>query len=389
MLDRSTTQWHSRRRFLEMLLGGGCTAAGLSRLAPARADDRPPLDKRPKAPDHTLAVISGTPRERGRAYGQRFADEIRGFFEQEVLKPYAQKDSTPEKLLRYAAACLAPIRRLSPIIADELEGMAEGTGLRLEEVVLLTLHEELWHRGVLPAVDHCTAVAVGPPVTCDGKTYVGQNWDWFGQLYGRSQMLRWERKEGPSVLAYSYPGLWVGAGLNSAGLALCWTSTPSVGIPGPTIGIPSYVLLAHLLYQPSLEAVEEEAARAPQAGWFTFVMADGEGHLLNIEGSPIKRAMERSRGSLVRVYYGTREMTGTPPDKPVPRHPQCQRMADLVEATKGKLDQPTLQGFFGDHESTICKHFGTLDSMVFCTTTREAFITRGPGCLARWQRFTF
>ena len=41
--------------------------------------------------------------------------------------------------------------------------MAEGSGLRPEEIVLITLHEELYHRGVLPKVPHCTAVSVGPP----------------------------------------------------------------------------------------------------------------------------------------------------------------------------------------------------------------------------------
>ena len=61
---------------------------------------------------------------------------------------------------------------------------------------------------------------------------------------------------------------------------------------------------------------------------------------------------------------------------------------DLVGASKGKITLTTVQGFYGDHQSTICKHFGTLDAMVFNATRREAHITRGPGCLGRWQRFS-
>jgi hypothetical protein len=45
--------------------------------------------------------------------------------------------------------------------------------------------------------------------------------------------------------------------------------------------------------------------------------------------------------------------------------------------------------FFGDHHSTICKHNGTLDSMLFNCTTREAYVSRGPGCSGRWRTFTF
>ena len=61
----------------------------------------------------------------------------------------------------------------------------------------------------------------------------------------------------------------------------------------------------------------------------------------------------------------------------------------LLDAGQGRLDRPMLQGFFGDHQSTICKHFSTLDSMLFDTARREAYLSRGPGCSGRWRRFTF
>src|SRR5437763_16050698 len=111
-------------------------------------------------------------------------------------------------MLRYAGQCDKEVRSFSPIIHDELEGMAEGSGLRFEELVLITLHEEFWHKGVLPKVEHCTAVAVGPPDTQDGNTYVGQTWDWMQSVFGLSSVLLWKRPEGPSLLTYAYPGLW-------------------------------------------------------------------------------------------------------------------------------------------------------------------------------------
>jgi isopenicillin-N N-acyltransferase-like protein len=274
-----------------------------------------------------------------------------------------------------------------------LEGVAEGAGLKLEELVLINLHEELCHKGVLPSVDHCTAIAAGPPDTRDGHAYVGQNWDWMPSVYGMSSVLMWKRPEGPSLLGYAYPGLWAGAGLNSAGISLCWTSGQSLGIQSPRVGIPSYLLIAQMLYQDSLKGAVEEARRAAKfgghAGWFTFLLADGKGELVNVEGTPEKLVIEPSRGHMARVYCACREMTGTPEGKPVAYHPQCQRMLDLLGSGKGKLDLPTLQGFFGDHKSTICKHGGTLDSMLFDCTKKEAYVSRGPGCSGRWRKFTF
>ncbi|HUT89799.1 MAG TPA: hypothetical protein VMY37_09900 [Thermoguttaceae bacterium] len=84
----------------------------------------------------------------------------------------------------------------------------------------------------------------------------------------------------------------------------------------------------------------EEARRCGQAGWFTLVMADGDGRLLNVEGSPERIATEWGRGTMARVYYGTREMTRTPEGQPIPRHPRCARMLELLAGAKGRPAHP-------------------------------------------------
>jgi isopenicillin-N N-acyltransferase-like protein len=380
----------SRREFLRVA-GCGAAAAGVCWAPRVRAEVR---REPPKVSDHTLTVIAGKPRERGRQYGEKFKDAIHAFLDREIYQRFAPTPARRDEHLAYAGQCRAAIQKYSPSVLDEMEGMAEGSGLRLEEVVLITLHEEVGKRGVLPKVEHCTALAAGPPATRDGNTYVGQNWDWMECVYGRSSMLLWKRPEGPSLIAYSYPGLWVGAGLNAAGVALCWTWGDTRGIKGPRVGIPSYVLIAQMLYQDTLRDAVAEARRATHAGWFTFVLADGKGQLANVEGTPEKLAVEMTRGHLARADFGSREITGTPEGKPIKLHAQCQRMCALLAGKQGELDRATLQGFFGDHKSTVCKHPGdkggfTIDSMLFNCTTREAHVSRGPGCLGRWKTFGF
>jgi isopenicillin-N N-acyltransferase like protein len=368
----------SRRTFLEQTAAVTGAAMTGGRLAAQAAETTP-------APDHTLRVISGKPRERGRRYGQAFQEPIRAFLDRELYGRFTKGEITRDRMLRYAGQCSREIRSYSPVIMEELEGIAEGSGLEVEELVLMNLHEEMGHAGALPSVPHCTAFAAGPPDTADGRAYVGQTWDWMQSVYGLSSMLLWKRPEGPDLLAYAYPGLWAGAGLNSRGIALCWTSA---GSGDPRAGIPSYALLTQMLYQESLKEAAEEARRARPAGFFTFVLGDGEGRLLNVEGSPQEVAVEFGRGRMSRVGYGSRQMTRTP-EQPIDLHPQCRRMADLLAGSKGKLDRAALQGFCGDHQSTICKHPGTLDAMLFDCTGREAWVARGPGCSGRWKRFTF
>jgi hypothetical protein len=128
-------------------VGLGALASGLgvsprARLAWAGAGEPP------RAPDHTLTVIRGTPRERGRQYGRSFQGPIAAFLDREIYGAFARpKATTKEAMLRYADHCGRAIRKFSPTIGDELEGMAEGSGRRIEEIVLITLHEELCHRG--------------------------------------------------------------------------------------------------------------------------------------------------------------------------------------------------------------------------------------------------
>jgi isopenicillin-N N-acyltransferase-like protein len=377
-----------RRQFLGQAAASGLALAGGAGLAKwAAAADEKSGARGEIAP---LTVISGKPRDRGRMYGSHFKDAIHGFLDREIYQAFIQKPSPKDEMLRYAGACGKEIRRYTPIIYDELEGMAEGAGLDLEEVLLITAHEELYHRGVLPAIEHCTALAAGPPDTADGNTYVGQTWDWMDSVFGLSSMLHWKRDEGPSLLSYAFPGLWVGAGLNSAGLALCWTYADSQNkaARGPRVGIPDYVLLAHLMYQESLDAVEEEARRANNAGWFTFVMADGQGHLLNIEGSPRGLVVERAKGRLARNGFGTRQTRQTLEGDVLPLHPRSVQMNKLLTEAAGKIDLRTIQHFLQDPSCGICVD-STIDMMVYNTTGREAWLSRGPRYGVDWKRFTF
>jgi hypothetical protein len=380
----------TRREFMHRTSSAALVvgATGLMQLAAqAGAEPRPERSR-----GFSSITIAGKPRERGRQYGRHYRDDIAAFLDQEIYRAFIEKPSPKEAMLRYAGACAGAIRNYAPIIHDEMEGMAEGSGIRLEELVLITLHEELYHKGVLPKVEHCTAVAVGPPDTGDGNAYVGQTWDWMQSVFGMSSLVRWQRPEpeGPSLLAYAFPGLWVGAGLNSAGLALCWTSADlGKAGQGARVGIPSYVLLAHLLYQDSLDRVFDEAHRATNAGWFTFVMSDAQGNLANVEGSPEGIVTERHRGRLVRIGFGSRQMTRTPDDQAVPTHPRCRKMLDLIAASAGKIDGAVLQGHFQDPECAISVGPSTIDMMVYNCTTREARLSRGPSYEPAWQSFRF
>lgn len=334
-------------------------------------------------------VISGTAQQRGEQYGTALAGQIREFYEAEILKPFAGKVGTPEELLEFAGQCGEVIREECPIIAAELDGIASGSGLSFNQLVLINLHEELYHRQPLPTYSHCTAVALGPGETGAG-TLVGQTWDWMQSVAGKSSLLEWQREDGASVLAYGFPGMPFGAGMNSHGIALVWTSA-ALGTKGvsPRVGLPSYVLIAHLLNQPNIDSVIRVAERNRHAGWFTFVMADGHGNLVNLEGSPNGISVERAATSLVRIGYGTAKMAGTKPGEPIPQHARCEKLLRLLESTHGRTSRALLEQYFTDPKHQIHVGKSTIDMMIFDTTNRTARISRGPAYGVAWRDFKF
>ena len=191
------------------------------------------------------ATIAGEPHERGAAYGRQFRDEIQQFLQREIRRPFIGQPASETDMLQFAAACGQVVRDECPLVAEEYAGIAEGAGLSFDEVMLINLHEEFYHRTGVPKHGHCTAVAVAPSDTGNGQTYVGQTWDWMESVAGLSSVVEWQRQEGPSVLAYGFPGMPMGAGLNSAGIALCWTSANLEDHQTqPRVGIPAYVLIA-------------------------------------------------------------------------------------------------------------------------------------------------
>jgi hypothetical protein len=188
---------------------------------------------------------------------------------------------------------------------------------------------------------------------------------------------------------------------------LCWTWGDGLGIKSPRVGIPAYVLIAQMLYQETLDAALEEAQRAKHAGWFAFVLADGEGRIAAVDGTPEKLAIQRPKGHTARASYACREVLGGKEGDPVNLHPQCSRMLKLLGDGQGKLDRSSLQATFADHHEwqqgaqrgAICKHPHadangvyagfTVDSMLYDCTNKIAHVSRGPGCSDRWKTFGF
>src|SRR5437899_2378593 len=121
-----SASWN-RRGFLRQVATTGI-AAGLCASSEATRADKEPAGQPdsagvlptsfPKVPDHTLMIITGKPRERGKQYGAKFKDAIHAFLDREILRPFVKQPSPREAMLRYAGACGRAVQNYSPILGD-------------------------------------------------------------------------------------------------------------------------------------------------------------------------------------------------------------------------------------------------------------------------------
>src|SRR5262249_23483978 len=108
-----------RREFVKRVAACGLAVASFDTADGVAAEAR----ELPRARDHTLVTIAGTPRERGRLYGKQFKESICSFLDKEILQKFTTPSMSRDDLLRYAGQCARAIRDYSPLITDELEGI--------------------------------------------------------------------------------------------------------------------------------------------------------------------------------------------------------------------------------------------------------------------------
>jgi isopenicillin-N N-acyltransferase-like protein len=170
-----------------------------------------------------LVDIEGEPFERGYSYGSQTRDL--------VLKAidfytgiFAQTGMTWDQVKRAGQIYAERLRGISEPLFLEIEGIAQGAGVELGEIVALNARTELRYGGDankdLLSGEGCTgAIAVDTAVK-NGRVIHGQNWDWLSECAEFSIVLRIKQKDGPTILTLVEAGTLARCGLNSAGIAI-------------------------------------------------------------------------------------------------------------------------------------------------------------------------
>jgi len=218
-----------------------------------------------------IVLLEGTPRARGRQHGERFRDEIAA-----ALATLRQEHSPAAfASARGKAETAWPmILSRAPDIADELQGIAEGSATQLMEI-LLRVGFEFFDT---PSPTGCTALAFKGP----RGAILGQNWDAPPEAAKELALFIHVGPQGfeQAVIA-SVGGLaWVGC--NRHGLVLL-NNDLMLGSRAP--GLPSQVVRRIVLRESSVEAALMPMRSLPHMAGRSYLLGDSTGDVAGIEVS--------------------------------------------------------------------------------------------------------
>ena len=227
--------------------------------------------------------LKGSSRERGQQHGRllkvpiaRAVEFYRWFFRRHL-------GLEPEALRQRAAAFIEPTHRASPLLLDEYEGIAEGSGQILEDILVLSARYEITFETV--ALGDCSNLFVGPERSQSGNTLLGQSWDWRPEVMDFRAVFVARCDDVPDHIMVTECGQPGKYGFNEHGLGLV-----AAGLrcrQKASIGDQLFVVLGReILAQETLaQACEVMTEFAPLAT-VNVLVADDRGRAVNFECAP-------------------------------------------------------------------------------------------------------
>ena len=229
----------------------------------------------------TGAVVvdcAGDGRARGRAHGEAARDLVAHAVDRWSETTTSGRSGTPldhaEGLLS-GTGLFPTLERLTPDLAWEVRGIAEGAGQPFPLIAALNLMDEQWWHDL---------GAAGPEPGCSllgwrtaGRTVLCQTMDLPAFMDGSQVVLRLLPDAGPGAVVLSSAGMIGLAGVNAAGVAVCVNTL--LMLRHDPDGLPVAAVVRGALSQESAAEARGWLTGVPQASGQHYAVAGREGVL--------------------------------------------------------------------------------------------------------------
>lgn len=339
--------------------------------------------------------VAGTPFELGRQLGEAARGEIRGFAAIALERVNKTVPISRERAMAVAAACIPCVKAYSPDMLEELRGMAQSSGVSLEELMFLQIRNQL-----RPEKEAgCTAFGLDPRATLEARAIVGQNWDNDPALDRFTVVLTRRPAGKPALMNVTQAGLIAYMGFNDRGIGLCNNTLPA---PSRPVGVPHYFTVRGIYETDSLQGAIEAVRRAQRAIPMNIMLVTPQGpadlevtldevHVLEDPGTGIVTHTNHCVcPDLVPINDQFPEL--------IQSHPRKRRIDHLL-AARQPLSLEDLQKALQDHDNyptSICRHnndqpdygfWTSVFSLIIEADVGRMHVSRGNPCERRYETY--
>jgi isopenicillin-N N-acyltransferase-like protein len=324
-------------------------------------------------PPLRVLAFHGAPYALGYQHGAAFAADIAALTEERLrlsTDPFwtGGRAASLAEVMALGAASLRAHKDYCPTLMEEMRGMADATGIGLNELVIMngftdfvdivanSAHATPTGAPVDRLVDDeggCTAFVVDGSMTRDGHALIGQTWDMHSSATPYVIMLDLHPDDAPALLTFTITGCVGMIGMNEAGIAVGINNL--LGADGRP-GVHWPYVVRRMLAQTSVDAALDVLMQAPLSGAHNYVLMGpgGEGDWDGATGA--------QRGYNIEATATRRTVTPVEADNGYVAHTNHCLAADLqpmerprkalsLESTCSRLDQA--QAFLAEQRGRV------------------------------------
>ncbi|MEV0780329.1 C45 family peptidase [Streptomyces sp. NPDC050428] len=323
--------------------------------------------------------ISGSPRERGRQYGEAVRPQLHaalGYY----TEAFGQSAGlTWDRVTARAERWLDPVEAYDPDLVEEMRGIADGAGVSLLDVLALNARGEVIYDRSFASMsengapltdeedpaDGCTSFAAYGAASGDGHVYAGQNWDWRAGVGDTVVMLRIVQPPKPTLIMQVEAGQVGRQGANSAGIAL--NANGLGGRFDDTVGLLQTVVRRAVLDQPTITDALDVLCRTRAHIASNALLTCREGFAIDLETTPAGHGWLYPTDGL--LVHGNHYQAGVPAALAAGYRPMSSD--SLVRVPRAEEGLRRLRGSTGPDESrelikqAMSDHLGLPESL--CT----------------------
>lgn len=349
-----------------------------------------------------VIIASGTPYEIGLIHGKSAKKQVETSINTYKSMFWDYSGINWEQAKSYASTFIPIIEEYDKDLIDEMQGVADGSGFDMKEILALNVRSEIVLQG--NNIDGCTSLALTPEVTQNNETWIAQNWDWKISQRDAIIILKINQQNKPNITLVTEAGIIGKLGFNDAGIGVCLNALASDSKPE---GLPLHIALRGILNSPTLSDTIATVGKFNLSCCANFLIAHSEGEAITIEVGPNDYdVLYANEGMITHTNHFTSQRLINFKDTGKLAFPdtflRLGRVNHLLNKVDHKIGLPDIKEILKDHNfypDAICRHedkndelgkrVGTVFSIIMNLSKFELYIAPGCPCETEYHLYEF